>query len=329
MSFDFLEETILNSALSLWDLPAKSKIRLINVSENLTYLVEANGIPKSILRVHRPDYRSQQEIESELIWLDRIQYENLIATPTVFRGKDAARIQNIKSPNTGRLVNLVMFEFVEGSNPEADDDQSELFHSLGEMAAILHKQARLWTRPADFFRQHWNLEAIIGDKPLWGKWQDAPGVTGEIFSILSRAEKLLCDKIIAFDQSNRNYGLIHADMRLANILRNNDHLTLIDFDDCGFGWYLYDFAASVSFMETRTDLEKLKHEWMKGYRGLEPLSENDERLIDSFVMLRRLALLAWVGSHMDSDEPKKLAPFFAHESAELAENYLSSQRVTS
>jgi len=329
MSFDFLEETILNSALSLWDLPTKSKIRLINVSENLTYLVTANCIPQSILRVHRPDYRSQQEIESELMWLDRIQSGNLIATPTVFRGKDGARIQNIKSPNTSRMVNLVMFEFVEGSNPEADDDQSELFRSLGEMAAILHKQARQWKKPGDFLRQHWNLEAIIGDKPLWGKWQDAPGITGEISSILSRTEKYLCNKIMAFGQSNQNYGLIHADMRLANILRNNDHLTLIDFDDCGFGWYLYDFAASVSFMETRADLKELEQEWMEGYRGIEHLSINDECLIDSFVMLRRLALLAWVGSHMDSDEPKKLAPFFAQDSAELAEDYLSNHWVKS
>ena len=324
MSFDFLDDDFLNASLSLWKLPGNCKIRLMNVSENLIYKVEASGIPHSILRVHRPNYRSHQEIESELIWLEQIRLENLIATPRVLRGKNGTRIQNIISPSTGRVINLVMFEFVEGSTPKESDDQLELFYSLGKIAAILHKQVKTWPKPTNFFRKHWNLEAIIGKKPLWGKWQSSPGVTKDISTILSKAEKKLTDQIASYGQSDQNYGLIHADMRLANIIRNNNHLTLIDFDDCGFGWHLYDFAASVSFMETHASLEEIKQEWLGGYRGIAHLSQGDELLIDSFVMLRRLALLAWVGSHMKSDEPRELAPFFAYETAILAENYLSN-----
>ena len=111
-------------------------------------------------------------------------------------------------------------------------------------------------------------------------------------------------------------------MRLANILLNRNLLTLIDFDDCGFGWFLYDFAASVSFIENHPRLEDFKQEWLEGYRGVQPISKSDENMIDSFVMLRRLALLAWVGSHSESDEPKLLAPYFAQETAEFAETYL-------
>ncbi len=39
-------------------------------------------------------------------------------------------------------------------------------------------------------------------------------------------------------------------MRLANLLIDGDRVTLIDFDDCGFGWFMYDFAAAISFFET-------------------------------------------------------------------------------
>ena len=42
-----------NESLGLWDLPAGSKARLINVSENETFLVEAPDGFKSILRIHR------------------------------------------------------------------------------------------------------------------------------------------------------------------------------------------------------------------------------------------------------------------------------------
>ncbi len=322
MPVDLQKESLLDESTSLWDLPTKTEIRLINVSENLTYLLESSGTNKSILRVHRPGYRTDKEIESELIWLDQLRSEKLIATPSVIRGKNGYRIQKIKSTETGNVVNLVLFEFAEGNHPQENHDQNELFNSLGQMAAILHKQVCRWSRPNEFYRQDWDLETILGDHPVWGNWQVAPGVTEEISSLLMRAEKELSDHIMAFGKSKQNYGLIHADMRLANILQSGKQLTLIDFDDCGFGWFLYDFAASVSFMETSPGLEDLKQAWLNGYREIHSVSKNEERLLDSFVMLRRLALLAWIGSHSESDEPKLLAPFFAQDTAEVAESYL-------
>ena len=42
-------------------------------------------------------------------------------------------------------------------------------------------------------------------------------------------------------------------------------------------------------------------------------------------MLRRLALLAWIGSHIEVDTAKELAPTFAPVTAELAEVYLSAR----
>ena len=322
MPVNILPETILAKSTTLWDLPENITIRLINVSENLTYLLEVSGIYKSILRVHRPGYRTDIEIESELDWLDKLQSENLMAIPSAIRGKNGARIQKIRSQKTGDVVNLVMFEFVEGYHPQEDQDHIELFHILGQMAATLHEQVRQWSRPTGFYRQHWNLDTILGENPVWGKWQDAPGITAEISSILTRAEKSLIQSISAFGKSSQNYGLIHADMRLANILLNRNQLTLIDFDDCGFGWFLYDFAASVSFIENHPKLEDFKQEWLEGYREVQSISKSDENMIDSFVMLRRLTLLAWVGSHSESDEPKLLAPYFAQETAEYAETYL-------
>ena len=40
-------------SLALWDMPTNAQARLINVSENATYLVEADGGWKAVLRIHR------------------------------------------------------------------------------------------------------------------------------------------------------------------------------------------------------------------------------------------------------------------------------------
>jgi Ser/Thr protein kinase RdoA (MazF antagonist) len=53
------------------------------------------------------------------------------------------------------------------------------------------------------------------------------------------------------------FGLIHADLRLANLMVDDQGLTAIDFDDCGFGWWVYDLASALSFIETDPRLPEL------------------------------------------------------------------------
>ena len=55
-------------ALDLWDLPVGSSARLINVSENETFVVEAPDGFKSILRIHRESYHTETAISCEHAW---------------------------------------------------------------------------------------------------------------------------------------------------------------------------------------------------------------------------------------------------------------------
>ena len=50
---DFTElfAKLVEQSLSLWDVPEDARVRLINVSENTTYLVDASQGNKAILRV--------------------------------------------------------------------------------------------------------------------------------------------------------------------------------------------------------------------------------------------------------------------------------------
>ncbi|MEM1342620.1 MAG: phosphotransferase, partial [Pseudomonadota bacterium] len=120
------------------------------------------------------------------------------------------------------------------------------------------------------------------------------------------------------------FGLIHADMRLANILTAQDRPWLIDFDDCGFGWLMYDFAAAISFIEDDPRIPALKAAWLAGYQTQRPLSPADLAEIDTLIMLRRMALLAWIGSHIEAPEPQVLAPGFARTTAHLGQAWLES-----
>ncbi len=163
---------------------------------------------------------------------------------------------------------------------------------------------------------------MFGPAATWGNWRDAPALDAEATANLDAAERLVRARLSAYGRQDDKYGLIHADMRLANLLIDGGRTRLIDFDDCGFGWFMYDFAAGISFMEDHPQVPALREAWLEGYQDVRPLSEADRDEIDSFIMLRRLALLAWIGSHSDTDLARSQAPHFAAVSARLARDYL-------
>lgn len=313
-------DALANAALPLWSLPADARARRINVSENVTYLVESS-LGKSILRIHREGYHSDQAIECELAWSKAVRAETAIRTPAWRVGRDGKAIQII---GRGALAarRMVMFDYVEGAAPQEDQNLAPAFQQLGEIAAKMHVHAIAWRRPPAFQRLRWGLSAVFGPAPTWGDWRAGPHVDAVVQDVLLRAEREVVDRLTEYGDTAQRFGLIHADMRLANLILGADGPVLIDFDDCGFGWFMFDFAAAISFIEDSPQIPALKDAWLSGYQTIRELNEADIAVIDTLVMLRRLSLLAWIGSHIEAPEPQMLAPDFAANTATLAEAYL-------
>ncbi len=315
-------ERLANASLPLWPVPEGARARLINVSENATYLVEADGF-RSILRIHRPAYHSRRGIGQELAWSQALAESGLVDTPPPIPGRNGELVQEGHAPGLTEPRFMVMFAFAPGRQPDENEDLTAPFERLGAIAARTHLHSQAWAKPEPLERLVWDAEAVFGPKANWGDWRDAPNVTAEVRGVLEEAEALVCRRLAAFGKGPDRYGLVHADMRLANLLIEGERTTLIDFDDCGSGWFLYDFATGVSFMEDHPQVPALRRAWVKGYRSVRPLSEAEEAEIDTFVMLRRMALLAWIGSHIEAPEPQAMAPHFAANTARLAVDYLA------
>jgi len=109
---------------------------------------------------------------------------------------------------------------------------------------------------------------------------------------------------------------------LANLLVEGERVTLIDFDDCGFGWFMYDFAAAVSFHEDDPQAGEWRTRWLAGYEAVRPLVPADRAVLEAMVLLRRMALLAWIGSHHETELARAHADDFAARTARLAVKYL-------
>lgn len=317
-------EKAVGRALNLWPIGHEAVADLLNISENRTYLVRVNGVPSYVLRLYRPGYQTQASINGELAWCDALIRDGVVLAPTALEGVDGQKVQTIELGDPPRAVHMALFTYAPGDHPRADEDLETYFESLGRIAAKLHEHALIWAPIEEPQRRHWDLSALLGKDAIWGDWRDAPNMTPDMAKSLESAEIVLRERLARYGTEAERYGLIHADMRLANLLVDGTTLHLIDFDDCGYGWLMYDFAAAISFMEDDPNVPALRTSWLKGYRELRCLPTDDEAEIDTFVLLRRMALLAWVGSHPHASEAAELAPGFAQGTARLARAFLNA-----
>ncbi len=321
-------EALAASALRHYDIPGDATAAMINLSENATYRVEApSSSDRWALRVHREGYHSKAAIASELAWLTALREDGAVVTPTAVPGRDGELIQSVSHDLLPRPRHVVLFEWEEGVEP--DEEQHDLrapFETLGQITAHMHLHVKEWPRPDGFERFTWDFETSIGSKPHWGRWRDGMGLTPEIEVLFGETVDLIGTRLARFGNGEDRFGLIHCDMRLANLLIDGEITKVIDFDDCGFGWFLYDCATTVSFFEHKPEVPELLEAWVRGYRKVIDLPSEDEAEIWTFVMLRRLLLVAWIGSHSETDLAQSMGVEFTQGTVPLCEDYLARFR---
>ena len=317
-------EALANAALANYDLPEGAAAKMINLSENATYSVDAPDGGRWALRVHREQYHSRNAIASELAWATALREDGAVITPTAIPGRDGELIQTVPHELLPRPRHTVLFEWESGEEPDEEaQDLRQPFEVLGELTGRMHVHVRSWKRPENFERMVWDFETSLGARPHWGSWRDGMGLTPEIEALFGRTIDLIEQRLARFGKGEDRFGLIHCDMRLANLLVDGDVTKVIDFDDCGFGWMLYDCATTVSFFEHKPEVPELLDAWVRGYRKVVDLPAEDEAEIPTFVMLRRLLLVAWIGSHSETDLAQDMGVQYSADTVALCEDYLS------
>jgi Ser/Thr protein kinase RdoA (MazF antagonist) len=317
-------EMFARAALGAYGRPAESRLRLLSLSENATYLVE-DGEPM-VLRVHRPGYHPLAAIRSELAWMKALRTETQVVTPELICARDGSDV--VAAEVNGDVLHVDAVSFVPGCTAEEDPD-SVGFDELGRITAIMHDHARKWSPPAGFTRFRWDLDTILGPEARWGNWRLAPGLTDQDRLWIQRAADEITARLTEFGCGPDRFGLVHADLRLANLMVDPSEpgsgITVIDFDDCGWSWYLADLGAAVSFIEDIPAGERIITDWLTGYLHVGEIPQDHLELIPTFVMMRRIMLTAWIASHFDADAAIGVGADFAPNTARLAQRYLDDR----
>lgn len=327
MAFENMElfDTLAADVLERYGWQDTDESGLIVLSENATYMVtnKETGKKDGVLRISRPGYHTLDELDSEMKWLNQINEYTPLIVANPIKGLDGKNIQIVKGID-GNDYFCVICEFLEGNPPDENNEAQMVkqFAYLGETTAYLHRQTEIWNGTARLNRIEWNYDTIIGEHAAWGRWQDFPDMTPEAEVMLEKVAAIIKKRLERYGKTENNYGLIHADLRLANLLIEGEQIKVIDFDDCGFGWHLHDLASALSFIEDKPVVPKLVNAWLDGYRKVLPFTDTDFEEIDTFIMMRRLQLTAWLAGHKESGPVAELSVGWMDGTIELAERYL-------
>jgi Ser/Thr protein kinase RdoA (MazF antagonist) len=203
----------------------------------------------------------------------------------------------------------------------------DTFHTIGSLAAQLHNQSCGWQEPAGFSRHAWDEQGLVGENPLWGRFWELAALTDEQRQLLITIRTQVASDLARYaaDESNvSQYSLIHADFVAENLLVDGEKVRLIDFDDAGYGWHLFELATALYFEMEESYYPVARDALIAGYRCHRQLSEQQLSYLPLFLMARGLTYLGWVHTRPETQTAKEMTPMLIGKACQLAREYLKS-----
>ena len=288
--------------------------RFLSHSENEVYGVQHGGRPAA-LRLHRPGYQTRDQIWSELWWM-RALADHGLRVPGCLPTRGGSLIAELPG---GRVASLITW--VAGA-PLADDTATPAtFHRIGALLARLHAATDQLDLPARFSRHAWDVDGLMGEAPLWGRFWESPALEAAGRQTLLAARDKARAELSAYRAGGGDYGLIHADPIRGNVFVDGEKVTLIDFDDAGWGFRAYDLAVLMTQNLDRPDAPALLDAAIAGYRCERDMSAATEAMIPTLILARRMASTGWIMTRKQIDRDWMVT--YASRAVALARDYLA------
>jgi Ser/Thr protein kinase RdoA (MazF antagonist) len=209
---------------------------------NLVYDYELDGEPL-ILRVSYTPERSAAQIQAELHFINYLAEHGVRVSRPI-----ASRNGNLVETVWSEGIPFQIVSFVKGKGMRVPDNGyryrpeapiEEYFKNWGRTLGQMHALAKDY-QPAE-----------TGDKrPAWFDLHQArltisDQVADRLPLVSQRIQSLLAE-LKSLPKDRESYGLIHGDFNDGNFTvdYSNGDLTVFDFDDCCYFWFVYELASA-------------------------------------------------------------------------------------
>jgi Ser/Thr protein kinase RdoA (MazF antagonist) len=289
----------------------QARLTLLRHETNTTFRVDAAG-DRYVLRISRAGTATAETIASEMMWLAALRTRTGLSVPEPVAAADGTFVTIASHPDVPGPRACVLLRWMNGRFVDAGLAPRHLSR-VGELMAGLQNHAEGWARPAGFVRHRVDTltsianSASVGDSPtpattLVPSRDDADRALGLASDLLSVAAARTVAEALdrVWDTTRRlttgqaSAGLIHGDLHQENYFFHAGAARAIDFDDCGWGFHLYDLAVTISEIEGRPGYERLRDAFLGAYARRRALPPDADVHLRALIILRRVQLLMWI-----------------------------------
>ncbi len=301
--------------------------QLLKYRENAVFRVEIEGRPAA-LRLHRPGYHDAAALRSELVWLAELRAGGM-NVPSPVAAADGSFLVALAANDAFGAQHADVMSWIDGVPlgesgvllAQPPDRLATIFTAVGAAMADLHTLSDRWTLPAGFRRHAWDLDGLLGETPLWGRFWDCEGLPSPQLRALSTLRQGLRPRLRDLAETGLDCGLIHADLVRENIFVKGDEVAFIDFDDAGFGWRMFDLATALSKNLKEPAYDVVQASLVAGYRSRRTLPDGDLATLPLFLVLRSLTYIGWIAQRPEVPHAESRMQRFAEEALTLAARY--------
>ena len=291
------------AALAAYDLGTGASLAPIRLTNNAVYAVRTGAVgavgargagapPAYALRLHRPGYRSPAETRSELEYVRALGQATGLAVPLPVPTRNGRLVVEVGASGSERHADLLTWVPGRGRRPGAGLGP-QAADRLGELLGRLHAFAEGYTPPPGFRLPVWDVDGLFSER--------SPFRPGPLDALLGPAERALFDRVAAatreiFDRLGRGraaFGVLHADFILGNCRFRGHTPGVLDFDDCGWGHFLYDLAPLLGNLSDSDRFLILGRAVLAGYRRVRALPEGAEGDLPVLMAARHAVSCLW------------------------------------
>ncbi len=248
------------------------------------------------LRVHGIDYQDAASIRSELEWLQALAGEGR-AVPEPLRTPAGDLVVGVEAPGALGTRQVSVLRWVAGRAMHEPPPPGR-YRAAGAAVALLHDHAAGWVPPPGFRRHRWDWEGLFGASITFAgttvaeAWREVPQLHRRRWRRAAERYRHIEEDLTAAGLAP---GLIHGDPHYGNQLYAAGEARLVDFDDCGWGWELYDAAVALgraSRVSPRWD--EIHGAFWDGYQRHRAKPGPDLlRHLDGFIAARAISVSLW------------------------------------
>ena len=318
-------------ALNRWDV-AEPQLRLIKYRENAVFEVSGADDFHAALRVHRQGYHSDEHLSGELRWMAMLANGG-VTVPDPMPTRSGELMIKAASQDVPGQWQVDMLSWLDGRELGAigeplqlkGRDPGELFAAIGATMARLHNLSAAWPEQNSILRHAWDADGLVGPSPFWGRFWEMGHLSDAQRTLVLQAQSAIADDLAGLAKTDANYGLIHADFVPENIMLGEDGVMIIDFDDAGFGWHMFDIVTALYWLVEEPQYAQMREGFMRGYRSERALAQKDLAAWDVFVAARSLTYLGWAHTRGNNPTVEELAPTLVEMAEAQCRHYLDGR----